>query len=110
MKKFTSIAIAFLLMLSVIPAMAGDQTGSAPVMSQAVDKAPPSFQALSKLSVTQRQALTPLTDKELASIEGSQVCVGCANVVVLTQVNACVVCGLVSQRNEASITQSINSR
>jgi hypothetical protein len=110
MKKFTSIAIAFLLMLSVIPAMAGDQTGSAPVMSQAVDKAPPSFQALSKLSVTQRQALTPLTDKELASIEGSQVCVACINAAVVTQVNACVDCAFVEQRNYSSITQSINSR
>ena len=73
MKKFTSIAIAFLLVLSVIPAMAADQTGGTnePVMSQAVDTAPVPFQALSKLSATERKDLTPLTDTELAAVEGS---------------------------------------
>src|SRR5215510_14357111 len=73
MKKFTSIAIAFLLVLSVIPAMAADPTGGTnePVMSQAVDTAPVPFQALSKLSATERKDLTPLTDTELAAVEGS---------------------------------------
>jgi len=73
MKKFTSIAIACLLVLSVIPAMAADQTGGTnePVMSQAVDTAPVPFQALSKLSATERKDLTPLTDTELAAVEGS---------------------------------------
>src|SRR5262245_55802513 len=72
MKKFTSIATACLLVLSVIPAMAADQTGSTnePVMSQAVDTAPVPFQALSKLSATERKDLTPLTDTELAAVEG----------------------------------------
>jgi len=72
MKKFTSIAIAFLLVLSVIPAMAADQTGGTnePVMSPAVDTAPVPFQALSKLSATERKDLTPLTDTELAAVEG----------------------------------------
>src|SRR5215467_10696461 len=72
MKKFTSIAIACLLVLSVIPAMAADQTGGTnePVMSQAVDTAAVPFQALSKLSATERKDLTPLTDTELASVEG----------------------------------------
>ena len=72
MKKFTSIAIACLLVLSVIPAMAADQTGGTnePVMSQAVDTAPVPFQALSKLSATERKDLTPLTDTELAAVEG----------------------------------------
>ena|SRR5215813_3601855 len=73
MKKFTSIAIACLLVLSVIPAMAADQTGGTnePVMSQAVDPAPMPFQALSKLSATERKDLTPLTDTELAAVEGT---------------------------------------
>src|SRR5262245_43540036 len=72
MKKFTSIAIACLLVLSVIPAMAADQTGGTnePVMSQAVDTAPVPFQALSKLSATERKDLAPLTDTELAAVEG----------------------------------------
>lgn len=113
MKKFTSIAIAFLLMLSVIPAMAGDQTGSAPVMSQAVDKAPPSFQALSKLSVTQRQALTPLTETELASIEGSlrinaacNIAV-CGNFIFSSQSNSNTsAVSAVSQTNNLTATQN----
>ena len=42
MKKFTSIAIAFLLALSVVPAMAADQTNS-----NAVDQTPATFQAFS---------------------------------------------------------------
>jgi hypothetical protein len=73
MKKFTSIAIAFLLALSVVPAMAADQTNSImeSTTSQAVDKAPATFQAFSNLSATEREALTPLTDTELATIEGS---------------------------------------
>src|SRR4029453_10713803 len=69
MKKLTSIAITFLLVLSVIPAMAGDQTNS-----QAADQATVSlqaFQAFSHLGAAGPEALTPLTDTELAAIEGS---------------------------------------
>jgi hypothetical protein len=62
MKTFTSIAIAFFLVLSVVPAMAADQ---------AFDNGPLTFQALSNLPATQLEALTPLTETELASIEGS---------------------------------------
>src|SRR5262245_42363254 len=73
MKKFTSIAIACLLGLSVIPALAADHPGSPnePVMSPAVDTATVPFQALSKLSATERKDLTPLTDTELAAVEGA---------------------------------------
>ena len=92
MKTFTSIAIACLLALSVVPAMAADQTNSAmeSTTSQAVDKAPATFQAFSNLSATEREALTPLTEKELAAIEGSfldNVCIVCLNIAVVEQVN-----------------------
>ena len=86
MKKFTSIAIACLLALSVVPAMAADQTNST-----AVDKAPATFQAFSNLSATEREALTPLTETELAAIEGSffdEICVVCLNIAIVEQTNA----------------------
>ena len=89
MKKFTSIAIAFLLALSVVPAMAADQAGSdrEPVTFQALDKAPLAFQAFTKLPAMEREAITPLTDTELAAIEGSRVdiCVVCVQAVDITQ-------------------------
>ena len=95
MKTFTSIAIAFLLALSVVPAMAADQTNSPmePTTSQAVDKAPATFQAFSNLSATEREALTPLTDKELATIEGSffdDVCFVCLNIATVEQTNVAI--------------------
>ena len=114
MKKFTSIAIAFLLVLSVIPAMAADQTGGTnePVMSPAVDTAAVPFQALSKLSATERKDLTPLTDTELASVEGAFIvifgCKGsCSNFAYVAQSNW-VGGGSsgVTQSNSASVGQN----
>jgi hypothetical protein len=92
MKTFTSIALACLLALAVVPAMAADQTNSPmeSTTSQAVDTAPATFQAFSNLSATEREALTPLTEKELAAIEGSfldNVCIVCLNLAVVEQVN-----------------------
>lgn len=91
MKKFTSIAIAFLLALSVVPAMAADQTDSPKesTTSQAVDKVPATFQAFSNLAATERETLTPLTDKELEAIEGSffDVCTFCSNYANVYQAN-----------------------
>ena len=81
MKKFTSIAIAFVLALSVVPAMAADQTD---------DQVPATFQAFRNLPATEREALTPLTDKELAAIEGSffgNVCIVCLNISTIVQEN-----------------------
>ena len=125
MKKFTSIAIAFLLALSVVPAMAADQTNSPmeSTTSQAVDKAPATFQAFSNLSATEREALTPLTDTELAVIEGSfDVCLACLNIAIVNQVNVAIPVGVGvgvlgigtgvgavgSQGNAAAVGQSIN--
>jgi hypothetical protein len=122
MKKFTSIAIAFLLALSVVPAMAADQTNSAmeSTTSQAVDTAPATFQAFSNLSATEREALTPLTEKELATIEGSfldDLCIVCLNIAIVEQTNAAAqsassVFGEAEnsarQSNSSRIYQSIN--
>jgi predicted cobalt transporter CbtA len=92
MKTFTSIALACLLALAVVPAMAADQTNSAleSTTSQAVDQAPATFQAFSNLAATEREALTPLTETELAAIEGNfldNVCIVCLNIAVVEQVN-----------------------
>jgi hypothetical protein len=122
MKKFTSIAIAFLLALSVVPAMAADQAGSdrEPVTFQALDKTPLAFQAFSNLSATEREALTPLTDKELQAIEGSfldNVCVVCLNIAIVEQTNAAVQSATsvfgeaensARQSNHSSVRQDIN--
>jgi putative cell wall-binding protein len=95
MKKFMSIAIAFLLALSVVPAMAADQTDSTreSTTSQAVDKVPATFQAFSNLAATERETLTPLTDKELEAIEGSfldDICVVCLNIAEVAQANVAI--------------------
>ena len=121
MKTFTSIAIAFLLALSVVPAMAADQTNSPmeSTTSQAVDKAPATFQAFSNLSATEREALAPLTDKELATIEGSffdDVCIVCLNIATVEQANVAIqdadAFSVFGGRNEAenSARQSNSSR
>ena len=125
MKTFTSMVMAFFLVLAVVPAMAADQAGSdrEPVTAQVLDQAPLTFQALSKLPATEREALTPLTDTELAVIEGSfDVCIACLNIAIVNQVNVAIPVGVGvgvlgigtgvgavgSQGNAAAVGQSIN--
>ena len=125
MKTFTSMVMAFFLVLAVVPAMAADQAGSdrEPVTAPALDQAPLTFQALSKLPATEREALTPLTDTELAVIEGSfDVCIACLNIAIVQQVNIAIpvgvgvgvlgsgegVAAVGVQSNAAGVAQSIN--
>jgi hypothetical protein len=54
MKTVISVAVAFALVLSVVPAIAGD-----------------SFQALSGMPAGEQTLLTPLSDEQLATIEGA---------------------------------------
>lgn len=126
MKTFMSMAMAFFLVLAVVPAMAADQAGSdrEPVTAPALDQAPLTFQAFSKLPATEREALTPLTDTELAAVEGSfDLCIACLNIAIVTQTNIAVVVGvgvggpfgngsgvaaLGEQANAAAVSQSIN--
>ena len=68
MKKLTIIALAFFLALSAIPAMAGDQADNTST-----------FQAFSTLPAAQRDTLTPLTDTELAAIEGGDTAIATAS-------------------------------
>ena len=127
MKTFTSMAMAFFLVLAFVPAMAADQAGSdrEPVTFQALDTAPLAFQAFSKLPAMEREAITPLTDTELAAIEGSvDVCIVCLNLAVVTQTNVNLGdatgvgvggvfgdgtgVGIISQSNSARVYQRIN--
>ena len=125
MKTFMSMVMAFFLVLAVVPAMAADQAGSdrEPVTAPALDQAPLTFQALSKLPATEREALTPLTDTELAVIEGSfDVCLACLNIAIVNQVNVAIPVGVGvgvlgigtgvgavgAQGNAAGVSQRIN--
>ena len=91
MKIAIGLALALALALFSVPATAGD-----------------TFHALSS---TDQTSLTPLSDEQLAAIEGygSDVCVVCINAAVITQVNVNILSfDEVEQENEAEVNQSIN--
>ena len=97
MKTVISVAVALALVLSVVPAIAGD-----------------TFRALSSMPVGEQKFLTPLSDEQLATIEGegAEVCTFCAqyatNYSEINQVNLnSSVFSDVDQRNSASVYQSI---
>jgi hypothetical protein len=95
MKIAIGLALALALALSSAPAMAGD-----------------TFQAFGSMSALEQASLTPLSDKELASIEGQDVCVVCLNIAAITQTNTNV--SLLNFRNRTRqtnvgvISQEIN--
>ena len=97
MKRVISIAVLLSLVLSIVPAIADD-----------------TFQAFNKMPATDRAFLTPLSDDQLASIEGarggitdtlSPINIG-ANVAIITQLNICALCAGVEQVNPAAIRQN----
>ena len=93
MKIAIGLALALALALFSVPATAGD-----------------TFHALSS---TDQTSLTPLSDEQLAAIEGAgggtDVCVVCVNLAVITQANVNILSfGEVEQENEAEVNQSIN--
>lgn len=94
MRKYLGLAIVVALVVSVVPALAGE-----------------SFHALSRLPAGEQAALTPLPDAQLATIEGTggevEVCIVCLNIATVTQVN--VNYGdYVKQVNDAVVVQEIN--
>jgi hypothetical protein len=94
MKTVTSVALALILALSVVPTMAGD-----------------TFQAFSKMSTDKQDLLTPLADNELAAIEGGffdEVCIVCLNIAVIEQANVDVFGAFNTQVNQAAVSQEIN--
>jgi hypothetical protein len=90
MKIIIGVVLAFCLTLCGVPAIADD-----------------TFQALSKMPTTDRALLTPLSDDQLAAIEGaslSPVDIG-VDVAIITQLNICALCTDVGQANVAPIFQ-----
>jgi hypothetical protein len=98
MKIAIGLALALALALSSVPAIAGD-----------------TFQAFSSMPTLEQASLTPLSDEQLASIEGegSPVCTGCVNIATITQTGLnlnILSLGRVEQELEqvAEVEQSIN--
>jgi hypothetical protein len=104
MKKLALVVVALAVALSVVPAMAGDKSVSG--------KEPTTFQALSKMPVPERTALTTMTDKELASVEGAFAgCSGfsfCSNYAKVVQANVNALSLGTFQSNYASVYQINN--
>ena len=96
MRKYLGLALVVALVVSVVPALAGDGE---------------SFHALSRLPAGGQAALTPLPDAQLATIEGTgddvEVCIVCLNIAVVTQVNVAVG-KYIDQVNAAAVSQEIN--
>jgi hypothetical protein len=99
MKTVISVAVALALVLSVVPAMAGD-----------------TFRALSSMPAGEQELLTPLSDEQLATIEGEafDTCVACSNYAsqsaFVVQTNDADFSRDVYQRNSSYIRQSIYQR
>jgi hypothetical protein len=93
MKTVIGVAIALALALSVVPAIAEEDT----------------FQAFSSMPAGEQGLLTPLSDEQLATIEGEgwgDTCTFCSNYAAVYQAN--VNYGFASQRNVAVVKQEIN--
>jgi hypothetical protein len=96
MKTAIGFALAIALALSVVPAVAND-----------------SFHAFSTLPALEQASLTPLSDDQLAAIEGEgfevNKCFFCSNNAYIAQANLnASKFSKVSQKNNANVRQSIN--
>lgn len=103
MKKLSMISTLLALVLSIVPAMAASDASSS-------GKTPASFHALSRMPSGERTALPPLTDDQLASIEGEWVCFVCTgvNIAVIVPINISVLSTGVIQGNLVRLSQSIS--
>lgn len=91
MKTALSLALALALTLAVVPAMAGNETVGS--------EAPAIFHALNQLPAAERATLAPMTDDQLAAVEGRNPCgvisaseggsVDCSSVINVIQINDC---------------------
>jgi hypothetical protein len=95
MRKYIGLAMVFALVVSVVPALAGE-----------------SFHALSQLPALEQAALTPLPDAQLATIEGTgeevELCIVCLNIAIVTQTNVVGSGDYNYQVNKAYVSQEIN--
>jgi hypothetical protein len=94
MKTVLGLVLAFALALSVLPAVASD-----------------TFHAFSTLPAVEQARLTPLSDGQLAVVEGGafppfpDYPTVAINIAILPQINVCAVCGGVVQTNIGVISQ-----
>lgn len=104
MKNLVIAVVALAVALSVVPAMAGDQSVGG--------KEPAMLQALSKMPAPERMALATMTDKELASVEGARASCSffarCVNVARVRQTNVNAFSVATYQSNSAYVFQSNN--
>jgi bacteriocin-like protein len=102
-KKLSIISIVFALVLSIVPAMAASDESIS-------GKEPATFHALSRMPSGKHAALSPLTDNQLASIEGGGSCFVCTgvNIAVLVPINISVLSTGVTQGNLVLLSQSIS--
>jgi hypothetical protein len=92
MKIAIGLALALACALSIAPASADD-----------------TFQAFSSMSTLEQASITPLSDEQLASVEGmAQVCIVCVQRARIKQVNYANNAAFFNQVNSAGISQSIN--
>jgi hypothetical protein len=93
MKTVISAAVALALVLSVVPAIAGD-----------------TFQAFSSMPAGEQEILTPLSDEQLTMIEGEgwgDDCTFCANYAAVYQANVNYG-SFTFQSNYSEVRQDIN--
>jgi len=100
-KKLSIISIVLALVLSIGPAMAASDESIS-------GQTPATFQALSRMPSGKRAAFTPLTDDQLASIEGGRSCFVCngVNIAVPVLINISVLSRGITQGNLVLLSQS----
>lgn len=88
MKAVIGLVLAFALALSAMPATAS-----------------PAFHAFKNLPAVDQASLDPLSDDQLAAVEGALKLVIGVNVAVVSQVNVCALCRNVAQVNAGAVAQ-----
>jgi hypothetical protein len=88
MKPVIGLVLALALTLSVVPAVASD-----------------TFHALTSLPAMEQASLTPLSDDQLAAVEGARRILVIVQVAVQNQINVCAVCRNVAQVNLGVVAQ-----
>jgi hypothetical protein len=101
MRRFIALALVlgFALVLPIGPAFADDLS---------IGQAPAQFHALTGLLDGKRVAPVPMTDEQLAAVEGMAFCFACVNSAHIHQANVSVLSLGVYQSNVALVGQSIN--
>jgi hypothetical protein len=102
MKRFIALALVlgFALALPIVPAFADDRS---------IGQAPAQFHAMAGLLDGKRTAPIPMTNEQLAAVEGMGFCTFCSNSALIGQANLnSSAFSAVWQRNSALVFQSIN--